>query len=167
MHLPEAVTSAIARGAGKRSIKFVVIHTQGTPGGDHESSWASVRAFHMAAPPKGNGWRDGGYNFFVRKSGLVEIGRPLEQIPAHVAGFNADTIGVCFAGNGDISDFSLAQYDAGIPLLRALGEQFDLDWWRIIGHREAPAHGAPPTGKTCPGKCVDMDRLRARLVGAA
>lgn len=164
--IPQNVLDVIARGAGKRTIEWVGVHTQGTPGGDHEGNAAAVRAFHMAPPPRGNGWRDIGYNFFVRKSGLVELGRPLDQIPAHIQGFNVHSIGVCFAGNGDVADFSLAQYDAGLPLLRALGERFALDWYRVIGHREAPAHGAPWTSKTCPGTKVDMDRFRARLCGA-
>jgi hypothetical protein len=157
---------AIAAGAGTRAIDFIGIHTAGTPGGDLDVSAAAMRAFHMAPPPAGRGWRDLGYNFVVRKSGLVELGRPLAEVPAHIEGFNPHSIGVCFSGNGDVADFNAAQYLSGFDLVSALLDRFGVAIDHVIGHREAPAFGAAPTAKTCPGTKVDMHAFRARLVNA-
>jgi N-acetylmuramoyl-L-alanine amidase len=162
--LPESVTQAIAAGAGSRRIQFIGIHTAGTPGGDLDVSAAAIRAFHTAPKPKGNGWLDIGYNFVVRKSGLVELGRPLARVPAHIEGFNTESIGVCFSGNGDVADFNPAQRAAGLALLAALCTQFTVPVDHVIGHREAPAFGAAPTKKTCPGTKVDMTLFRAALL---
>jgi len=162
--LPPEVTKAIDAGAGARRIHFIGIHTAGTPGGDIDVSATAIRAFHMAPKPKGNGWLDIGYNFVVRKSGLVELGRPLARFPAHIEGFNTESIGVCFSGNGDLADFSPAQYLFGLDLVRELCERFGVEHAHVIGHREAPSFGAPWTSKTCPGRLVDMAEFRARLV---
>lgn len=161
--LPQVVQDMIDAGAGKRRITWIGIHTQGAPGGQ-DGSAAAIRAFHTAPPPKGNGWADIGYNFVVRKSGLIEPGRPLARIPAHATGANANSIGICCSGNGDLEDFTLAQYDALIPLLRALGARFAVAWHHVLGHRECKQVGGDPKGKTCPGKKVDMNELRLRLV---
>lgn len=157
----DAVLRAIRAAAGTRRFDYLVIHTAGAPDGRDQNA-AAIRRYHV----QHNGWRDIGYNFVVRKDGTVELGRPLAEIPAHVAGFNDFSIGVCFTGNGDLSDFTLAQYDSGVALVRLLQTNFCIPTEHVLGHRETVRAGAPPTPKTCPGKLVDMDRFRARLVAA-
>lgn len=161
--LTDKVQAVIDAGAGKRRITWIGIHTQGAPGGQ-DGSAASMRAFHMAPLPKGNGWSDIGYNFVIRKTGLIELGRPLARVPAHATGANANSIGICCSGNGDLEDFTLAQYDSLIPLLRALGARFAVPWHAVLGHRECASVGGDPKGKTCPGNKVSMADLRLRLV---
>jgi N-acetylmuramoyl-L-alanine amidase len=159
--LSDSVTKTIAAGAGHREILYVVIHTAGAPKGVDQSA-ASIRAYHM----QHNGWRDIGYNFVVRKDGLVETGRSLAVTPAHASGFNTRSLGICFTGNGDLSDFTLAQYDSGLELVEALQGRFSVPTRCVIGHREVTQFGAPNPGKTCPGLKVDMADFRARLGGA-
>lgn len=157
------VLRAIRAAAGTRPLAWVVVHTAGAPNGRDQSA-AAIRRYHMMS----NGWKDIGYHFVVRKDGTVELGRPLAQPGAHVAGFNDASIGISFTGNGDLADFTLAQYDAGLALVRLLQTNFCIPCERVIGHREAAAAGdAPATSKTCPGARVDMDRFRARLAVAA
>jgi hypothetical protein len=156
------VSAAIARGAGKRRIDFAVIHTEGD-GVNNDTSAAAIRAWHRTPKPKGPGWRDIGYNFWIRMNGLVELGRPLAEVPAHAEGFNAHSLGIGLAGDGDIRDFTLAQYDSLFDLCWLLGPRFRLLPEHFIGHREVPAHGGAPTSKTCPGRKVDLDKFRAML----
>lgn len=174
--LPDDVLRAIELGAGKRSIGFVVIHTRGTPRTDRDGSAADIRRFHMMAKAcydeqgnlvpgtGGNGWSDIGYNFVVRKTGLVELGRPLARIPAGAKGFNKQSVHVCCTGNGDIADFSLSQYDGLFELCWELRKRFAVPWRHFIGHREVALFGAPDPRKTCPGTKVDMGRFRLMLV---
>lgn len=145
-----------------RTIKYLVIHTAGAPKGVDQSA-AAIRAYHKAPKPRGRGFRDIGYHYVIRKDGLVELGRPASQPGAHVEGFNAESLGVCFTGNGDLSDFTLAQYDRGLQLVRDLMAKYGVPVERVLGHRETTSAGAPPSGKTCPGSKVDMDAFRKRL----
>jgi hypothetical protein len=156
------VSAAIARGAGKRRIDFAVIHTEGD-GVNNDTSAAAIRAWHRTPKPKGPGWRDIGYNFWIRMNGLVELGRPLTEVPAHAEGFNVHTLGIGLAGDGDIRDFALAQYDSLFDLCWLLGPRFRLLPEHFIGHREVVKFGAPDPHKTCPGRKVDLDKFRAML----
>lgn len=157
MSLPQEVLDVIARGAGKRAVPGAVIHTEGD-GVNNDTSAASIRKWHMT----GNGWSDIGYHFWIRMTGLVELGRPLAQLGSHTKGLN-DWIGIGCAGDGDIRDFTLAQYDSLFELCWVLQPRFRLPTELFIGHREAPRFGAPDPKKTCPGKLVDMDRFRRML----
>lgn len=181
MSLPADVIDAIDRGAGKRNVRFVVVHTEGD-GVNNDTSAATIRRFHTMPKARyvvdlfakkrvlvpgtgGRGWSDIGYNLWIRMNGLVELGRPFYHIPAGAKGFNKPALHIGLAGDGDLSDFTLAQYDS----------LFDLGWllnsharWRIpfehfIGHREVVRFGAPDPRKTCPGTEVHMDRFRAML----
>ena len=134
--------------------RAVVLHTVGVPG---DTTAAAIRKYHV----EHNGWKDIGYHFLVRKDGTVETGRPRDQAGAHTQGAN-DTLGVCVAGDGDREPWTSAQTTAVLALIRGLG--FGPD--QVCGHREAPARlGAAPTSKTCPGRLVDLDALRATLRG--
>jgi len=48
------------------------------------------------------GWVDIGYHLVITRSGDLELGRPLDVIGAHVAGFNFDSVSVCMVGGLDI-----------------------------------------------------------------
>jgi hypothetical protein len=158
MSLPAEVLDAVRRGAGVRTITFGVIHTEGD-GVNNDTSAAAIRAWHRT----GNGWNDIGYHFWIRMNGLVELGRPLELVGSHAKGFNTNSTGIGLAGDGDIRDFTLAQYDSLFELCWALQKRFGIPWAHFIGHREVVLFGAPDPKKTCPGKLVDMNRFRAML----
>ncbi len=96
-------------------------------------------------------------------SGLVELGRPLARTPAGATGFNTPAIHIGLAGEGDIRDFTMAQYDALFDLCWELQDRFKVPSDHYIGHREVVRFGAPNPRKTCPGKLVDMVKFRAML----
>lgn len=136
----------------------IVLHTVGVPG---DTTIAAIRAFHVAPPPNGRGWRDVGYHRFVRKGGRVEVGRPLFALGAHLEGAN-DTLGVCVAGDGDREPWTTEQTFAVVDLCVAWCRHFGWTADVVRGHREGPKHfGAKPTAKTCPGAMVDLDAVRA------
>jgi len=53
-----------------------------------------IRDWHV----KGNRWADIGYHAVIRRNGELESGRPMSRAGAHVAGHNADSIGICLVG---------------------------------------------------------------------
>ena len=50
---------------------------------------------------KRRGWAGCGYNFIIRQNGIIETGRALEQVGAHVKGFNHNSLGICLVGGID------------------------------------------------------------------
>lgn len=58
---------------------------------------------------KNQGWQTCGYHFVIRRAGKVEKGRALDAIGAHVAGFNATSVGVCMVGGVNQKDFTKAE----------------------------------------------------------
>lgn len=92
---------------------------------------------------KQRGWKGCGYHFVIRRNGIVETGRPVEQVGAHVTGHNADTIGTCLVGAGtSLDDFTSAQKAALRHLDAALKKRFP--GITTHGHREY-------ANKLCPG----------------
>ena len=150
----------------------LVVHTVGVKG---DTGAASIRKFHVTKDdPKtktveGNGWRDIGYHWVIRKDGRVEAGRPLDQLGAHLEGAN-DTWGVCLSGDGDSELWTPAQLESFLTLAETVCRQQGWDAEKVIGHREGPARlGAKPTAKRCPGRLINMATIRelvaARLAG--
>lgn len=135
----------------------VVLHTVAVKG---DASAASIRRYHVQTL----GWLDIGYHFVIRKNGTVEPGRPTSMTGAHTEGAN-DTLGVVVCGDGDSEPWTLAQRDAVFGLLDSLCRAHGWSEQAVCGHREAPARlaGAKPVHKTCPGRLVDLDAVRAEL----
>lgn len=103
-----------------------------------------IRDWHV----NGNGWKDIGYHFVIRRNGKTEKGRPLEQVGAHVAGHNAGSIGICLVGGVNQDDytkaennFTQAQWKELVRLLRMLTALYPSS---IHGHNEYDK------GKACP-----------------
>ncbi|WP_026279092.1 N-acetylmuramoyl-L-alanine amidase [Thioalkalivibrio sp. ARh3] len=129
-----------------REINQIIIHCADTPpsldiGADTIQKW------HV----DGNGWRDIGYHYVIRRDGTVDSGRPLEQAGAHVRGQNDDSIGICLVGgqreqtSQPDSNFTAAQWRALESLVKQL--QRDFPGAKVSGHRDHD------NSKACP--CFD------------
>ena len=75
-----------------RKIDEIIIHCSATREGQDIDA-ETIRKWH-----KQRGWRDIGYHYIVRLDGEVELGRPIDEIGAHVKGHNKTTIGICYIG---------------------------------------------------------------------
>jgi len=78
-----------------REITHIIIHCSAT-GPTFDVTAAQVDAWHLR-----RGWSGIGYHYFIRRNGLIEPGRMLKTMGAHARGFNAHSIGVCYAGGVD------------------------------------------------------------------
>ena len=72
--------------------------------------------------------------------GTIELGRDVDKIPAHVEGYNKDSIGICYIGGVDKNTLqpkdtrTLFQKEALIKLLKELKKLYpDAE---IQGHRD-------------------------------
>jgi len=68
-----------------RPIDTLILHCSATPP-DMDIGVAEIDTWHKA-----QGWKRIGYHFVIRRNGIVERGRPLAQIGAHVEGHNRRT----------------------------------------------------------------------------
>lgn len=76
----------------KRRIDYIAIHCTATPEG-RDMTVEQIRAEH-----KKNGWADCGYHYIIYRDGSVHAGRDVDIIGAHVAGYNAYSIGIAYVG---------------------------------------------------------------------
>lgn len=136
--------------------RAVVLHTVAVLG---DTTIEAIRDYHVRVL----GWRDVGYHWLVGRDGTVSRGRAEAVAGAHTHGAN-DTIGVAFAGDGDVQPWTLRQWTAGLSLVAEVCRRHGLSAEAVCGHREAPARlRASATAKTCPGRLVDLDEVRTEL----
>ncbi|PRP96572.1 N-acetylmuramoyl-L-alanine amidase [Enhygromyxa salina] len=144
--------------------EYIIWHTAAHPG-NLDTSAAQIDGWH-----KHNGWSGIGYHYVVRQGGAVESGRAAGEVGAHAKGLNGKSIGICFSGDGDEEDFTVAQREAGLELTRRLMDEYEIPAEKVLGHREintlvdqGVVAAAYRTSKSCPGAKVDMDDVRRQL----
>ena len=131
-----------------RAITEIIVHCSATmPKMDIGAD--EIREWHTAPKPGGRGWRDIGYHYVIRRNGKREDGRPVGEAGAHVAGRNANSIGVCLVGgiddNGTPDDnFTGNQMIRLRTTIRELRAQYP-SIRSVIGHRDVPG-----VAKACP-----------------
>ena len=94
------------------------------------------------------GFADIGYHYYITRDGLVHAGRPLYTVGAHVTGYNAHSIGICYEGGLDMrgrpkDTRTLEQKETLRKLLERLKE--DYPEAKVVGHRDLPG-----VKKDCP-----------------
>jgi len=114
--------------------KIVVHHTGGTdrnPLADtSEHTAKGVEAWHL-----GKGWDGIGYHYFIEKDGEVWKGRPEHRNGAHARGYNTTSIGICLAGNFDLTLPTQEQELSLTSLLKQLSKDFNIPADKIVPHR--------------------------------
>ncbi|GJQ07512.1 N-acetylmuramoyl-L-alanine amidase [Capnocytophaga cynodegmi] len=135
----------------KRAIKCIVVHCTATPEG-REHTAQDIDRWH-----KQRGWRGIGYNYVIRLDGMVEVGRDVDEIPAHVVGYNKSSIGVVYIGGNEANKTLVngkmiykakdtrtqRQKESLIYLLKELKKLYPTA--QILGHRDFKG-----VNKACP-----------------
>ena len=105
------------------------------------------------------GFTDIGYHFVIRRDGIIEDGRDIDKVGAHVAGYNTGSIGICMVGGVDAAmkaedNFTVEQWRSIRNLLRIL--KADYPKATIHGHNEF-------ANKACPSFDVQKELKDGRL----
>lgn len=116
-----------------RTIDRIVVHCSATKVTQNFTA-EQVKASHIA-----RGFRTWGYHFYIRKDGTVCPMRPVDQMGAHVQGYNASSIGVCYEGgldaNGKAADTRTPeQKEALLNLLQEFIAKYPVK--HLDGHRD-------------------------------
>jgi N-acetylmuramoyl-L-alanine amidase len=126
-----------------RDIKYIVIHCTATPEG-RPTSLEDVTAWH-----KQLGWRTIGYHYLILLDGTVKAGRNESEVGSHTAGYNSNSIGICYVGGMD-KDMkhpkdtrTAAQKEALKRVILAMKKKYPNA--EIKGHRDFPN-----VNKACP-----------------
>lgn len=132
------------------NVKWIVIHYSATPV-ESDFSAADIDRIHRK-----RGFKEIGYHKYIRKSGLVEKGRDLDQPGrfeqgAHSKGENDASIGVCFEGgvhasepNTGLDTRTPEQVAAMIRVIDDLLKRYPNA--EVVGHRDMPG-----AATQCPG----------------
>lgn len=124
----------------------ITIHCTATSNG-HDVSSQTIRKWHLA-----RGFDDIGYHMVIQPSGVVELGRPLNVMGAHVLGANLVrtengdkvNIGIALVGN---DRFTGLQFTSLRYKLDGIFLTYDIEKWDIWCHHEWPSAIGK---KTCP-----------------
>lgn len=116
-----------------RKINLIVIHCSATRTGSDLTPEALDKLHRQ------RGFDGTGYHYYIRRSGAVYLGRPLEKMGAHAKGFNANSIGICYEGGLDemgkaVDTRTTAQRRALQALVQLLLYKFPDSW--VMGHRD-------------------------------
>jgi len=133
-----------------RRIDYIVIHCSATkPSQDIDIS--DIRRWHLK-----RGWKDVGYHYFIKRNGTIQRGRDLdhdgyvlEEVGAHVKGYNSRSIGICYEGGinelGKPEDNRTGQQKESLATLLFTLKEL-LPKAQIKGHRDFPnVHKACPS----------------------
>ncbi|WP_258359432.1 N-acetylmuramoyl-L-alanine amidase [Moorella sulfitireducens] len=136
-------------------VEYIIIHHTGA----EEKDAKQVRRYHLSL-----GWRDVGYNYIIERDGRVVAGRSLTIPGAHCrdAGMNHKSAGVAVIGNLMDHPPTPEQRQALIELARELCRRYSVPPERVLGHNEVPG-----AATDCPGRFLDMERLRAEAAAPA
>lgn len=113
----------------------------------HSASGTDTTLEDIITWHKARGWRTVGYHYVITWDGKIHVGRPEATVGAHVKGDNANSIGICLAGNAETLPMSVEQAESVSVLLEHLVDKHDLKRSDVYGHRE---HKGAAT--LCPGK---------------
>lgn len=125
-----------------RPLKEIIIHCAATkPSMDIGADW--IRKIHVQQRK----WRDIGYHYVIRRNGIIEYGRQLDQIGAHVEGHNTGTIGICLVGGisetgRPENNFTPAQFEAVQFLINTLVKEFP-SIIKLSGHSDYANKACP------------------------
>jgi N-acetylmuramoyl-L-alanine amidase len=126
-----------------REIDEIVLHCTATPY-MREVHIDEVRRWHV----QGRNWSDVGYHYLITLDGILEKGRELETVGAHVKGRNSTTIGVAYVGgldpNGKPADTMTCEQDETFEHLVFALQLVLCRPLKLSGHNEH-------SSKACPG----------------
>ena len=118
----------------RNKTKYIVIHCSATDV-NFNGGASDIRKWH-----KDRGWFDIGYHLVVTRCGVLETGRDLTTVGAHVKGYNNLSVGVCLIGGKAVNsnkgemNFTDKQFTTLKATLKVLKATYPKA--KIVGHRD-------------------------------
>lgn len=138
---------------GLAQIQYLVVHHAAGP---ETQTVEQIARFHVQT----RDWPGIAYQALIDPAGIMYKTWPASTITYCVGGANTKSLCVCLIGNRETTPCPLPQWGALVELLRAWRDAYPTAR-AIYGHREVPT--TPPQATVCPGKHINLDRLRAAV----
>jgi N-acetylmuramoyl-L-alanine amidase len=137
-----------------KSIEYIAIHCSAT------QAKSKLTAKDIDLMHRKRGWFSIGYHYVIRRDGVVEDGRPMPKMGAHVSGYNDVAVGVCLVGGVDANlkpenNFTAWQMASLAELVIKLKKEYPDAV--VQGHRDFPN-----VAKACP--CFEVKEWYAEVV---
>lgn len=140
-------------------IYLIIHHTSGTESNPRvdtsNQTFEDVNAWHRTNP---NTWLGEysslgfaiGYHYFIDKTGKVTQGRGDTDEGAHCIGKNTQSLGICLAGNFDVTMPTNEQVTSLKRLILAKQTEYDIPAEKVVPHRKF-------ANKSCYGSLLSND----------
>ena len=120
---------------------YIVIHCAATKP-SMDIGFTEIDQWH-----KRRGWLGCGYTWIIRRDGTIETGRSLEEVGAHVKGFNHNSVGICLVGGMDVdgdpdANYTQLQWDSLDSLVDVMTKIYPNA--AVVGHNDLDPN------KSCP-----------------
>ncbi len=127
--------------------EFIIVHHTGGTSADPHADTAHHTLEIVDAYHKSLGWGMIGYHWFIEKDGKTRKGRAENDEGAHTLGANTKSIGVCLAGNFDVTLPTKEQIQSLIVCLKDIRSRYKIPVANILPHRKFSV-------KTCYGSLL-------------
>jgi len=122
----------------RRDLKLIteiILHCSDSDKPEHDDVDV-IRSWHKAL-----GFSDVGYHFFIKKDGLIQLGRNINKVGAHCVTQNIVSIGICLSGR---HAFTETQYKNAHSLITKLMANYSIKKDKVFPHSYFNEN------KTCP-----------------
>lgn len=102
----------------------------------HHSASGDVSASTIDQWHKSRGFREIGYNYVIRESGIIEPARYASVAGAHALGRNASHLGICLTGHFGQHAPTLAQINSLVHLTKGICDRYQIDVSNVERHHE-------------------------------
>lgn len=133
-----------------REIKYAILHCSASDHPQHDNI-ETIYKWHVHE----RGFSDVGYHYFIRKNGMLEIGRPIGIMGSHCKAMNMNhaSIGICCSGE---KEFTKEQFQTLSKLCKNLIDIFGILPENIQGHNHYEKN------KTCPN--YDVQKFKVDIL---
>ena len=76
----------------RQQTSYIAVHCTATKP-SQDVGFKEIDAMH-----RNRGFDSCGYHFIIKRDGSIDLGRPLDDVGAHIKGFNSVSVGVALAG---------------------------------------------------------------------
>lgn len=120
---------------------YIVVHCAATKP-SMDTSAADIDRWHRE-----RGWLKIGYHFVIRRNGVIEEGRQVDEVGAHASGYNSSSVSVCLIGglseDGTSSEnnFTEEQWESLESVIDTLTNRYPNA--KVIGHNDISKKDCP------------------------
>lgn len=116
--------------------KWIIIHHTGGTDTNPKADTSHHTAKMVDAWHTSKGWNGIGYNWFIEKNGEPAVGRDEKIDGAHTIGYNSQSIGICLAGNFDVTYPTKEQEITLRKLILSKMVQYNIPASNVVPHRK-------------------------------